>query len=217
MTSMTFREALALGLSGEPPDERWLVPLLGASGADAGTLLDASDAVRAAHVGPQVHLRGLIEFSNHCRRNCCYCGLRRDNRGAERYRLTADEILAVAIEAEELGYRTVVLQSGEDPWYTRERMAAIIQAIHDNTRLAITVSVGERDFETYRAWKDAGADRCLVRIETTDEALFRALHPDDDLRQRMQCILWLRDLGYQLGSGVMVGCPGKRRKYSPET
>lgn len=209
MTSILFREALERGLSGERPEELWLVPLLTASGPDADTLFAAADSVRAAHVGAPVHLRGLLEFSNHCRRNCCYCGLRRDNRSVERYRLTADEMLAVAMDAEALGFRTLVLQSGEDPWYTCDRMATTIRSIRDHTRLAITLSVGERDFETYRTWKEAGADRCLVRIETTDPELFRALHPDDDLRNRMQCILWLRDLGYQLGSGVMVGLPGQ--------
>lgn len=204
-----FDEALSRGLQGEPPDESWIVPLLTASDEEAPELFSAADRVRAEHVGNDVHLRALVEFSNWCRRNCNYCGLRRGNRGVSRYRFTPEEVVTVARDAEGLGFRTIVLQSGEDPWFSRERMAGILRSIRQDTDLAITLSVGERDFETYREWKEAGADRCLVRIETTDPELFRALHPDDDLRERMQCIEWLRDLGYQVGSGVMVGLPGQ--------
>ncbi|MBI5532384.1 MAG: [FeFe] hydrogenase H-cluster radical SAM maturase HydE [Deltaproteobacteria bacterium] len=206
---LSFEDALASALAGTPPEERWLVPLLCSSDEDAPRLYREADRVRQQRVGDDVHLRALIEFSNYCKRNCSYCGLRHDNRRVDRYRMSIEDIERTALEAEELGYRTVVLQSGEDPWYTRDRMSEIIRRIRARTHMAITLSVGERDYDTYRAWREAGADRCLVRIETTDPALFRALHPDDDLEERKRCIVWLRDLGYQLGSGVMVGLPGQ--------
>lgn len=205
----TFDEALRLAQEGAPPDERWLTPLLACSDDDAPALYAAADAVRAKAMGPDVYLRALVEFSNHCRRNCRYCGLRRDNLAAARYRLQPADIVATAQEAAGLGYGTVVLQSGEDPWYTTERLAEAIRGIKASTGMAVTLSVGERDPDTYRAWRQAGADRFLLRIETTDPGLFAALHPDDDLEGRKACLCSLRGLGYQLGSGVMVGLPGQ--------
>lgn len=209
ITYLPFEIALQRALQGVQPDAAWLVPLLDCAEADAPALYQAANAVRAAHVGDAVHLRGLIEFSNICRKDCAYCGLRRDNRDIARYRLTPEAIIATAQEAEKLGYRSVVLQSGEDLWFTTERMAEIIRGIKATTDLAITLSAGERDFDTYRAWREAGADRYLLRIETTNAELFAALHPDDDLETRKACLYALRTLGYQLGSGVMVGLPGQ--------
>jgi biotin synthase len=206
---LPFNDALERGVAGATPAPSWLVPLLDCAEGDASALYDAADGIRAARVGNEVHLRGLIEFSSICRKNCAYCGLRRDNRALERYRLDPETIVATAQAAEKLGYRSVVLQSGEDLWFTAERLAEIIRAIKADTDLAITVSAGECDRETYCSWRDAGADRYLLRIETTDSGLFAALHPDDDLQARMQCLYDLRDLGYQLGSGVMVGLPGQ--------
>lgn len=207
--AIPFDVALQQGLAQESPARAWLAPLLSCAEEDAPRLYQAANAVRAAHMGDDVHLRGLIEFSNYCRKNCDYCGVRRGNRDLERYRLPPDEIIAIARAAAELGYRSVVLQSGEDMWYTSERVCAIIRGIKATTDLAITLSLGERDEATYGAWRDAGADRYLLRIETTDPALFAALHPDDDLEARKACLYTLRDLGYQLGSGVMVGLPGQ--------
>jgi len=200
---------LTLAHAGDAPTEAWLVPLLTCSDEEAERLFHAADAAREAHMGNEVHLRGLIEFSNYCHKNCRYCGLRRANRGVERYRLDVETIISTAREAETLGYRTVVLQSGEDAWYTAERMAKIIRGIKDATDLAITLSVGERDMATYRCWREAGADRYLLRIETTDPGLFAALHPDDNLEERKACLYALRELEYELGTGVMVGQPGQ--------
>ncbi len=205
----TFDEALRRASAGDAPTESWLVPLLAASDDDAPRLFAAADRVRAANLGDAVHLRALIEFSNHCRRNCRYCGLRRDNRVVRRYRMTPEEIVQTARDAAALGYRTVVMQSGEDLWFTGERLAAIVREIKRTTDLAITLSVGERDPDDYRQWRAAGADRYLLRIETTDPHLFAALHPDDDLLQRQAALRTLKELGYQLGSGVMVGLPGQ--------
>ncbi len=210
---MTFQQALSLAKAGAKPDVSWLVPLLACSDADAPALYKAADTVRAGAIGDGVHLRGLIEFSNICRKDCSYCGLRRDNRETERYRLTPDQIVACAKEAESLGYGTVVLQSGEDAWFTAERMAAIIRRIKAETKVAVTLSIGERPEADYKLWREAGADRYLLRIETTDPAIFAAIHPDDNLEERKQCLGTLKQLGYQLGSGVMVGLPGQ----TPET
>ena len=197
------------GLGGARPALNWLVPLLACSDADAEKLYRAADRVRAEKVGDGVHLRGLIEFSNYCRMDCDYCGLRRDNRAIERYRLSPEEIISTAHKAEDLGYKTVVLQSGEDLSYTAQKMADIIRTIKSETDLAITLSMGERDRETYRLWKEAGADRYLLRIETTDRVLFAKLHPDGDFERRTACLRDLKELGYQLGTGIMMGLPGQ--------
>jgi biotin synthase len=206
---MDFLEALRAGLNRRSPSAEWLVPLLESEGEEERLLLNAADRLRAETMGEAVHLRGIIEFSNYCRKNCGYCGLRRDNRKLARYRLTREEIMEAAIKAWQIGYRTIVLQSGEDLYFSTELMADIIREIKSRTELAITLSMGERDKSTYSAWKKAGADRYLLRIETTDEKIFKKLHPDDDLNERKRCLFDLKELGFQLGSGVMVGLPGQ--------
>jgi len=207
--TMTFQEACDALLAGAAPDEAGLAALLACDDADAPKLYAAADRVRAGHVGNEVHLRGLLEFSNFCRMNCSYCGLRRGNSKAQRYRLDTEEIIATACEAERLGFPSLVMQSGEDAAFTGPVLAEIVRAIKEKTRLALTLSVGERDEADYRLWREAGADRYLLRIETTDPGLFRALHPDGDLEARKACLFTLKRLGYQLGSGVMVGLPGQ--------
>ena len=193
----------------ERPAIEWLVPLLDSEGEQERLLLQAADRLRAETMGEEVHLRGIIEFSNYCRKNCRYCGLRKDNGSLERYRLTREEILEAAIKAWQIGYKTIVLQSGEDLYFSEQLVADIIREIKSRTDLAITLSLGERDRSAYSAWKEAGADRYLLRIETTDAKIFKRLHPDDDLEERKRCLFLLKDLGYQLGSGVMVGLPGQ--------
>jgi biotin synthase len=177
-----------------------------------------ADAVRAAHVGDEVHLRGLIEISNHCVRHCLYCGIRAcsDARDAStdrltRYRLTATEILSCARTAKRLGYGTVVMQSGEDPGLTCDFIADVIRAIKAETGLAITLSLGERTDEELRAWKAAGADRFLLRFETSDPDLYRRIHPSlpGSLSDRVAQLRRMREMGYEIGSGVMVGIPGQ--------
>lgn len=206
---MNFREALKAALNQTRPTLDWLVPLLESEGEEFQSLLSAADSLRAKTMGEAVHLRGLIEFSNHCRKNCRYCGLRKDNHKLERYRLTRSDLIDAALNAEQIGYRTIVLQSGEDFHFSRESMAEIISGIKTRTDLAITLSLGERDRNTYAEWKRAGADRYLLRIETTDRKIFERLHPDDDLETRKNCLLTLKALGFQLGSGIMVGLPGQ--------
>jgi biotin synthase len=171
-----------------------------------------ADEARRAHVGEAVHLRGLVEISNHCVRRCHYCGIRVDNRELTRYRMSDDEVLACARAAAGFGYGTVVLQAGEDPGITRDGMAALIRSIKRETRLAVTLSLGERSLDDAAAWRDAGADRYLLRFETSNRALFRQIHPPapgQPESDRIELLKELRRLGYEVGSGVMIGIPGQ--------
>lgn len=173
---------------------------------DSNELFQAADRVRAKYVGDEVHLRGLIEFSNYCKQNCFYCGLRRDNKHLKRYRLNEKQIIEFAKNASELGYKTIVLQSGEDTYFTVDKMKHIISEIK-KFELAITLSIGEKTFEEYKAYKDAGADRYLLRIETTDKNLYQKLDPNMDWQNRLECLNNLRKLGYEVGTGCLVGLP----------
>lgn len=170
-----------------------------------------ADQTRRDHVGDDVHLRGLAEVSNHCRRRCAYCGVHA-GRTLPRYRMTRDEVLEAAREAKELGYGTLVMQAGEDPGLTRVMIADTIRAVKEKTGLAVTLSLGERDPDEFAAWREAGADRYLLRFETSDPDLFRRIHPPlagRGLDGRMAFLRQLRELGYEVGSGVMVGIPGQ--------
>ena len=187
------------------PEE--LATLLADAGAEEA-LAAAADRVRHAVVGDEVHLRGLIEFSSYCRQNCLYCGLRRDNGNAQRYRLSPEEIVALAEKAKAYGYFTAVMQSGEDPWFTAERLAAIVRDVK-KLGLTVTLSVGERTREEYRVLKEAGADRFLLRIETTDKAIYEALDPGMSHEARCRCLADLKELGYEVGTGCLIGLPGQ--------
>ncbi|AKL97607.1 [FeFe] hydrogenase H-cluster radical SAM maturase HydE [Endomicrobium proavitum] len=171
-------------------------------------LFAAADKVRKKNVGDEVHLRALIEFSNICKQNCLYCGLRRDNKKVDRYRLEPETIIDLAKKAKSYGYQTVVLQSGEDPYYTSDIMSQIISAIK-KFDIAVTLSIGEKTFEEYKVYKDAGADRYLLRIETTDKDLYEKLDPQMSLENRKECIQNIKKLGYETGSGIIVGLPGQ--------
>lgn len=174
----------------------------------ADDLFRQADKVRKQYCGEEVHLRGILEFSNHCCQDCHYCGLRRGNTKAMRYRMELDEIIHSAQKAIDLGITTVVLQSGEDEFYSIEQLCHIIQEIK-KLNLAVTVSVGERSFEDFNRLKDAGADRYLLRFETSDEKLYATLRPGRCLKDRFECLYWLKKLDYQVGSGIMVGLPGQ--------
>lgn len=169
----------------------------------------AADEKRRSIYGKDVYIRGLIEFTNYCRNNCYYCGIRRDNKKAERYRLTKEDILACCADGYRLGFRTFVLQGGEDGYYTDELLCGIVSEIHERfPDCAITLSVGERSKESYRNLFNAGAVRYLLRHETADEEHYRKLHPDSmSLSKRKQCLYDLKEIGYQIGSGFMVGSP----------
>jgi biotin synthase len=173
-------------------------------------LYNRADHVRKKNVGDAVHLRGLIEISSHCVRQCMYCGLRRGNRSLQRYRMTRDEILDCALEAERLGYGTVVMQAGEDPVLTTEWIADIVRWIKRETALAVTLSLGERQDHELQSWRSAGADRYLLRFETSDLGLFRTIHPGTaGAPDRLTLLGRLKELGYEVGGGVMAGIPGQ--------
>ena len=171
-------------------------------------LFSYADSVRKKYVGDEIHLRGLIEFSNYCKNTCKYCGLRCENKNIERYRILEDEILEHAKNAANLGFKTIVLQSGEDNYYTVNRMCNIISEIK-KLNVALTLSIGEKTFEEYKAYKDAGGDRYLIRIETTDENLYSKMHPGMSLENRKRCLSDLKTLGYEVGSGCLVGLPNQ--------
>ena len=171
-------------------------------------LFSYADSVRKKYVGDEIHLRGLIEFSNYCKNTCKYCGLRCENKNIERYRILEDEILEHAKNAAILGFKTIVLQSGEDNYYIVNRMCNIISEIK-KLNVALTLSIGEKTFEEYKAYKDAGADRYLIRIETTDENLYSKMHPGMSLENRKRCLRDLKTLGYEVGSGCLVGLPNQ--------
>lgn len=174
-------------------------------------LFSRARVVRDAVYGHDVYVRGLIEFTNYCKNDCYYCGIRAGNRNARRYRLTKDQILECCAEGYELGFRTFVLQGGEDPYFTDERMAEIVSAVHTAyPDCAITLSIGERSREAYQRFFDAGAERYLLRHETADPQHYASLHPAGmACEHRQQCLRNLREIGYQVGSGFMVGTPGQ--------
>ena len=171
-------------------------------------LFKEADKIRHENVGDEVHLRGLIEFSNICKRQCKYCGLRSENKEIERYRILKDEILLYAKKAVDMGYRTLVLQSGEDEYYDTDKMIEIIREIK-KFDIALTLSIGEKTYDEYKAFKEAGADRYLLRIETTDEKLYQEMHPNASFENRKRCLYDLKLLGFETGTGCLVGLPNQ--------
>ena len=192
-----------------------LIWLLHSEEEDTEVIFRWSTALRQAHVGKKTYLRGLIEYSNICRKNCLYCGIRKDNTGVSRYTLSENEVLAATKYAWENRYGSIVLQGGEN---TSENHISTIEHLireiknHSKGELGITLSLGEQTPETYRRWFEAGAHRYLLRIESSCESLYRSIHPDDQNHRyidRMQAIQSLRQIGYQVGTGVMIGLPGQ--------
>ncbi|RJQ25305.1 MAG: [FeFe] hydrogenase H-cluster radical SAM maturase HydE [Peptococcaceae bacterium] len=204
-----FQEAFAKARRMAPLSVHDLLALLWAQGQQAEMLFALADEMRAAFFGNEVHLRGIIEFSNYCVQNCLYCGLRRGNTGLSRYRLEKEELMEISRQAAALGFKTLVLQSGEDSRYTGAVLAEIISGIKRELDVAVTLSVGERSRADYAAFKEAGADRYLLKHETADPVLFRQLRPGATLSGRLRKLRWLKELGYQTGSGNMVGLPGQ--------
>lgn len=172
----------------------------------AEVLYGRADKLRQEYVGDEVHLRGLIEFSNICRNNCMYCGIRKDNPQLKRYRMTPEELVETARRAAAIGFKTIVMQSGEDMWFSQKIMCDIVEKIK-KFDVAITLSIGERSYEDYKAFREAGADRYLMRIETTDKDLYHKLDPNMSWQHRHECLMMIKELGYELGSGIMVGLP----------
>ena len=171
-------------------------------------LFSLADKTREEYVGDEVHLRGLIEFSNICKRQCKYCGLRCEDKFIDRYRISKENIISYAEHAVNMGYKTIVLQSGEDEYYNTDLMCEIIEEIK-KLGVALTLSIGEKTYEEYKAFKEAGADRYLIRIETTDKTLYNQMHPNMDFDNRVRCLENLGRLGYEVGTGCLVGLPNQ--------
>lgn len=180
---------------------------------DEGIRFMREEAVKVCQktYGNQVFIRGLIEFTNFCKNDCYYCGIRRSNSQADRYRLTKEQMLDCCASGYELGFRTFVLQGGEDGYFTDDKICDLVSAIKEKyPDCAITLSIGEKSKESYKRYFDAGADRYLLRHETADEAHYKKLHPEEmSLVHRKQCLWDLKEIGYQVGCGFMVGSPGQ--------
>ncbi|KYH35401.1 biotin synthase [Clostridium tepidiprofundi DSM 19306] len=177
---------------------------------DATYLIEKAHETMLKTYGNRVFMRGLIEFTNYCKRNCVYCGIRAANKKADRYRLSIDEILEVCKEGDRLGYKTFVLQGGEDEFYTDDKIVEIITEIKRKFPYsAVTLSIGEKSYDSYKKFYDAGADRYLLRHETASKELYEKLHPNASFENRIQCLWNLKEIGYQVGAGFMVGLPGQ--------
>ncbi len=184
----------------------------------ADDLFDRARKIRYAYYGRDVYIRGLIEFSNYCKNNCFYCGIRRENHEISRYRLSEDAILSCCKSGYELGFRTFVLQGGEDAYYSDERIVHLIKSIKTAyPNCAVTLSIGEKSYESYRKFYEAGADRYLLRHETCDASHYRRLHPPElSAEKRQQCLWDLKEIGYQVGTGFMVGSPYQTPEHLAE-
>lgn len=194
---------------GEIPREELISLLSSYDDEDRAYAAQKARAISLRHFGNKVYFRGLIEISNYCKNDCYYCGIRKSNKNACRYRLTPEEILTCCRYGYEAGFRTFVLQGGEDLWWTDERVAALVSQIKENyPDCAVTLSLGEKDTESYRRLFAAGADRYLLRHETADQSHYGKLHPPElSLKNRMRCLEDLIEIGYQTGCGCMVGSP----------
>lgn len=180
-------------------------------------LTEKAHETRMRIYGDRVFMRGLIEFTNYCKQSCLYCGIRAENQDAQRYRLTLDQVLQCCETGYWLGYRTYVLQGGEDPYFTDERLVEMITAIKKRyPDCALTLSVGERSRESYEKIFAAGADRYLLRHETASKELYESLHPKMSFENRRACLETLKDIGFQVGAGFMVGLPGQQNKHLVE-
>ncbi len=189
--------------------EEWVYLIENRNEEAAAYLFEKAVNIRQKYYGNGIFIRGLIEFTNYCKNDCLYCGIRRSNGNCQRYRLSEEEILECCRLGYDLGYRTFVLQGGEDPYYTDEKIASLTKKIKKAyPDCALTLSVGERKKESYRLWKEAGADRYLLRHETADELHYRKMHPKEmSFSNRIRCLYDLKELGYQVGCGFMVESP----------
>ena len=211
-----MNDALELMINGGVPTKSDLSELIDTfkNGGDAARELyerarEKAESLRDKHYGRRVFLRGLIEFTSYCKNNCYYCGLRRDNKNAERYRLTEEQILECCDYGASLGFNTFVLQGGEDGHFTDEKLVRLVSAIKAaHPDAAVTLSVGERSYDSYRVLREAGADRYLLRHESATDEHYARLHPESlTLENRKNCLYNLKSLGYQVGAGFMVGSP----------
>ncbi len=198
--------------------QEWIWVIDGYTPEIADAVFEKARFWQNKYYGNKIFVRGLIEMTNYCKNDCYYCGIRKSNRNAERYRLTTDEIMACADLGYDLGYRTIVLQGGEDPYYKDDDIAGIVKMIKQaHPDCAVTLSLGEREYDTYKHWFDAGADRYLLRHETANYDHYRQLHPEPlNAAHRQACLRDLKRIGYQTGAGFMVGTPGQTTEHLAE-
>ena len=191
--------------------EEWITLVESASEENREYAAHKARALADRYYGKEIFVRGLIEFTNYCKNDCYYCGIRCSNSNANRYRLREEDILACCAEGDRLGFRTFVLQGGEDPYYTDDKIVDIVREIKRRyPEHAVTLSIGERERESYERFFEAGADRYLLRHETANDTHYRKLHPESmSLSHRKQCLRDLKEIGYQTGCGFMVGSPGQ--------
>ena len=197
-------------------DKNDLIQALSLKEDEASLLFECSNKIREEYCGNAVQIRGLLEISNICSRNCNYCGVRANNIKIKRYKIPTEEIYSLAIDMDKKGIKTLVMQGGESATYPPNELADLIKEIKSNTDMAVTLSLGEHSYETYKLWKEAGADRYLLRHETANSEHYRFLHPDGILETRMECLKKLKTIGYQTGVGCMVGSPGQKLEYLAE-
>jgi biotin synthase len=206
----TDQEIIQDAREGKDLTQREILRLLNLSEPEAKAhLYPAADAVRREWVGDEIHLRGIIEFSNVCERDCLYCGLRRSNTHLNRYRMPEGEILTVARRIREEGICTVVLQSGEDSFSSRDQICTLVGRTREETGLTVTLSIGEKSLEDFRAYREAGAGRYLLKHETSSAELYRLMRPDSASGGRIRCLKDLGELGYEVGTGNIIGLPGQ--------
>ena len=201
-----------LHATGSLDREQWIQLLSERSEETDQYARDLGNKVRQQIYGNDIYVRGLVEFTNYCKNDCYYCGIRRSNKNAQRYRLTEEDILLCCQQGYELGFRTFVLQGGEDGYYTDERLLSIIHKIKaEYPDCALTLSIGEKSEESYRDYREAGVDRYRLRHETADEEHYGKLHPSSmSCEHRKNCLRTLKKLGFQTGAGFMVGAPYQR-------
>lgn len=198
--------------------EQWEQLFRDYTAEDVSYAVTLAQETAIAHFGKKIYFRGIIEFTNFCKNDCYYCGIRKSNHQCQRYRLLPEDILECCREGYENGFRTFVLQGGEDGWFTDDRLCELIREIKNRySDCAVTLSVGERSLESYRRLREAGADRYLLRHETADSVHYRQLHPEpQSIENRIRCLNDLKALGYQTGCGIMVGTPGQTPKTLAE-
>ncbi len=202
--------------NGIKPTEGQIKQLLDTNDENWIYIFRQADEVRKKYAGDEIQIRAIIEFSNYCRRRCAYCGLNSTNSKIKRYRMSPTDIIETAIEGWEAGYKTVVLQSGEDPWYTPQILGDIVYEIRSNTGLAVTLSCGEMPFEDYKYLRECGANRYLLKHETASNSLYSTFHPCGTLSGRVECLRNLKKLGFETGSGFMIGLPGQTNETIAE-
>lgn len=205
---MTAEKIIKALSEGKVPTMEELAFLINEKEKDA-LLFQAADSICQREFNRQVQIRAILEFSSYCKRNCQYCGLQVCNHQLKRYRMSLEAIIKTAIEAWHSGYLTIVLQSGEDQWYTVDKVCEVIEQIKKQTGLAITLSLGERPLQELQQFRKAGADRYLLKQETAEAQLFATLHPDGSLQGRIQCLRDIKQVGLETGSGFMIGLPGQ--------